>query len=398
MIPDFIIGLFMVLTFVALVLSAVALTTERNGNGSELTDLNASNLTTGTVDNARLSPNVVLSDTPTTFTSQFGFRSTELVVDSNNNVPWDVSSNQSATLTLVNNARLLVPTNAVSGFVYYLRVVAPVGAGLFMSNDLIENERVLQVSNGLLATNGNSLVQLASFGAQFAVTINNLNESILTLLPPATRLSTLNPLYYRPTSGKLLDWRDQGANEIPMLLTGTQTVTPNTFGSLTGIAFGDSANYVGNSTTPFSFFFGNEVNTTMFFVLKRDASSDCDVLNLISSGPEDFKVILTSDQVKVLDGGVTYTMGTSTEIGIGVPFVICVRWQPLVANVFINNTMYADVALSEYEEKSAVIGDFRLGAGLQGAMSEFIVYNRALSNADIFGILAELSAIYELPI
>jgi hypothetical protein len=134
-----------------------------DGNGSQLTNLNASNVSTGTLDTARLPAGVVFTDVVQSFTAQHGFAETTLT-ESDGIVVWDANTNQVAKLSISTSAILQFPTNVVDGFWYVLTVT-------------ISNSSVLSFGGPKFAFTSESEVNVNSI-VQFFASNGKLNGII----------------------------------------------------------------------------------------------------------------------------------------------------------------------------------------------------------------------------
>ncbi len=159
-------GILLILTFViiaglciaSLVIGVMAYNNSKdtlavNGDGSQLTNLNASNITTGTLDAERLPENVVLTDVEQSFTAQHGFAETELKA-AEGKLVWDVATNQVSRVSLSSVTTMAFPTNVIDGFAYVLTVT------ISGSGSLSFTGTQYRFANGITTVSATSVVQL----------------------------------------------------------------------------------------------------------------------------------------------------------------------------------------------------------------------------------------------
>jgi hypothetical protein len=370
-----------VLSCIALIIAIVALILAAVSLGSTIPD-------------SRLSSNVDLLNADQAFTREHGFLETRLTtLRSNATGPavldWDLAANQVTSVVLDRDTTLNILTGGINGFSYSMHVSTPEGVGLYILGQDFE------IGGGLRIATGNSEVRLTQRdGPIFFVNIIN-QVSLITTFQPSTRYSTESKTFYTPESGGLVTWFDQGFNGYDTTTTGTVLVHQNIFGSLAGMRMIEDGNFVGKTGVESDSFFGQGINTTMFFVVFRSFLTRCKLFSF--TGAMSFEVDIGLNYITMIDNGTEY-QSIKPSFSDDVPFMVAIQVSPQKARMFANNSQLITTFAGPFVNKSGITGVLAVGDNLEGYLAECLIYNRTLTDFEILAVGADLMAIYGVPL
>jgi hypothetical protein len=361
-----------------------------------------------TISDNRLSSNVALLDGDQDFTTEHCFLRTKIAprlstaAGGQPVLDWDVVKDQVTSVTLTENTTLALPTGGRDGAYFSMLVTAPAGVGLEMLDAAFVGDP--------RTTYGDSILTLQqSAGPMFHIISVTSATSLPNGLYPSVQYSTESRNNYSPVGGgeqgDLEFWYSTGSYFYTATPIGTVSVRPDVFVSTAGVSYagmilGATGTYVRNDPSPsadpvdFNAFFGQGVNTTIFFVFSRFGLPDCTVFSL--GGSKTFQILLSATKVTVNDNGSVYPFPTTKFVANQI-CVVAVQMSQLLLKVFVNNTILSNEFLSApngFQNKSGLTGLLTIGDGLEGALAQCTVYNRTLPDQEVLAVSAQLTTTY----
>ncbi len=390
--------LFLGLSIASLGLSAVAFSKHSaHANGSQLTNLNASNLIAGTLSVENMPVETLFLQTSKASLNQLGFH--EISLGQEHSLwtgEWNVAHAQSARVIVEEDVLFPVPSNMLPGFRYTLTVVIPVhGPTLTFVGEAFRGQSSIEFSSTVSLTKSGNLVN---------VHVYPFGSAILSLNPAHWYTMRLGNAYVA-VDDKVSSWTDfgyAGTNLIMDDVLSQPTFIGNALHGVAGLLFNGSA-LLNTTSTMGSFVLvpqsGQSGKTTVFVAVKYLGSGSL-LWNIESghAGTNPMMEFPSSASVRYASFPSTQVQATISDLQNTVK-VFTVRDSSngiIPPEMFSNGVLIAPTV--EIEGTSSV-GDIAAelhlgGTAFEGIISELIFFPRFLSEEEMQIVWDEMLPAY----